>query len=36
LEITVDRESFISAPLAELRPQWAESLEATLHDEVLA
>ena len=36
LEITVDREPFISAPLAELRPLWAESLEATLHDEVLA
>jgi phosphoribosylformylglycinamidine synthase len=36
LEITVDREPFISASLAELRPLWAESLEATLHDEVLA
>jgi phosphoribosylformylglycinamidine synthase len=34
LEITVDREPFISAPLAELRPLWAESLEATLHDQV--
>jgi phosphoribosylformylglycinamidine synthase len=36
LEITVDRESFISAPLASLRKPWAESLEATLHDEVPA
>jgi phosphoribosylformylglycinamidine synthase len=35
LEITVDREPFISAPLAELRPLWAESLEATLHDQVV-
>ncbi len=34
LEITVDREPFISASLAELRPLWAESLEATLHDQV--
>ena len=36
LEITVDREPFIAAPLAELRPIWADSLEATLHDEVPA
>ena len=34
LEITVDREPFISASLAELRTPWAESLEATLHDQV--
>jgi phosphoribosylformylglycinamidine synthase len=34
LEITVDREPFISASLAELHPLWAESLEATLHDQV--
>jgi phosphoribosylformylglycinamidine synthase len=34
LEITVDREPFISASLAELRPLWAESLEATIHDQV--
>ncbi|HWA94579.1 MAG TPA: phosphoribosylformylglycinamidine synthase subunit PurL [Terracidiphilus sp.] len=32
LEITVDREPFISAPLAELRPLWAEALESTLHE----
>jgi phosphoribosylformylglycinamidine synthase subunit PurL len=36
LEINVDRESFISAPLAALRKLWAESLQATLHDEVTA
>jgi phosphoribosylformylglycinamidine synthase subunit PurL len=36
LEITVDREPFVSAPLADLRPSWAEALESTLHDEVLA
>jgi phosphoribosylformylglycinamidine synthase len=36
LEITVDGESFISAPLAELRKPWASSLEAILHDEVTA
>jgi phosphoribosylformylglycinamidine synthase len=34
LEITVDREPFISASLDELRLPWAESLEATLHDQV--
>ncbi len=34
LEITVDREPFISASLAELRSLWAESLESTLHDQV--
>jgi phosphoribosylformylglycinamidine synthase len=36
LEISVDREPFISAALAELREPWAESLEASLHIEVLA
>ena len=36
LEITVDGESFISAPLANLRKPWASSLEAILHDEVTA
>jgi phosphoribosylformylglycinamidine synthase len=35
LEITVDREPFISASLAELRAPWAESLEAMLHDQVV-
>ncbi|MGD0630291.1 MAG: phosphoribosylformylglycinamidine synthase subunit PurL [Terracidiphilus sp.] len=34
LEISVDREPFISAPLTALRKPWAESLQATLHDEV--
>ena len=36
LEILVDGETFISAPLAELRTLWASALEANLHDEVLA
>jgi phosphoribosylformylglycinamidine synthase len=36
LEISVDREPFISAPLAALRKPWADSLEATLHGEVTA
>jgi phosphoribosylformylglycinamidine synthase subunit PurL len=36
LEINVDRESFISAPIAALRKPWANSLQATLHDEVTA
>ena len=36
LEITVDRQTFISAPLAALRKPWASALEATLHDEVSA
>jgi phosphoribosylformylglycinamidine synthase II len=36
LEINVDHEPFISAPLAALRKPWAESLQATLHDEVTA
>ena len=36
LEISVDRQKFISAPLMALGTSWAESLEATLHDEVPA
>jgi phosphoribosylformylglycinamidine synthase len=36
LEILVDGETFISAPLAELRTLWANGLESALHDEVLA
>jgi phosphoribosylformylglycinamidine synthase len=36
LEISVDREPFISAPLASLRQPWASALEATLHGEVIA
>jgi phosphoribosylformylglycinamidine synthase len=36
LEISVDREPFISASLTALRKPWAESLQATLHDEVPA
>jgi phosphoribosylformylglycinamidine synthase subunit PurL len=36
LEISVDRQPFISAPLTALRTSWAQSLEATLHDEVPA
>jgi phosphoribosylformylglycinamidine synthase len=36
LEISVDREPFISASLADLRKPWASSLESILHGEVLA
>jgi phosphoribosylformylglycinamidine synthase len=36
LEISVEREPFISAPLDELRKPWASALEATLHGEVMA
>jgi phosphoribosylformylglycinamidine synthase len=36
LEVLVYGETFISASLAELRKPWANSLEATLHDEVTA
>ena len=36
LEISVYGDAFISAPLAEIRKPWAESLEATLHGEVKA
>jgi len=36
LEVLVDGEVFISAPLEELRTLWASALEASLHDEVMA
>jgi phosphoribosylformylglycinamidine synthase len=36
LEIAVYHEPFISAPLETLRKPWAEALQATLHDEVMA
>jgi phosphoribosylformylglycinamidine synthase len=36
LEILVDGEPFISAPLASLRKPWASALEATLHGEATA
>ncbi len=36
LEISVDGETFISAPLAELQTLWASALEANLHNEVPA
>ena len=36
LEVLVDGETFISAPLAQLRTLWASALEANLHDEVPA
>jgi phosphoribosylformylglycinamidine synthase len=36
LEISVDREPFISAPLADLRGVWSSALEATLLNEVRA
>jgi phosphoribosylformylglycinamidine synthase subunit PurL len=36
LEIGVDREPMISAPIESLRKPWATALEATLHGEVLA
>ena len=36
LEISVDRQPLISAPLIELRDLWAHALEAALHDEVTA
>ena len=36
LEILVDGEPFVAAPLSELRKPWASSLEAALHDEVVA
>jgi len=36
LEISVDGEPFVSAPLDSLRHPWAAALEATLHDEVTA
>jgi len=36
LEISVDGEPFIVAPLADLRKPWASALEVTLHGEVTA
>ncbi len=36
LEITVDKESFISASLSELREEWSAALEANLREEVHA
>jgi phosphoribosylformylglycinamidine synthase subunit PurL len=36
LEVNVYGDALISAPLADLRKPWADSLQATLHDEVLA
>ncbi|HZP04056.1 MAG TPA: phosphoribosylformylglycinamidine synthase subunit PurL [Terracidiphilus sp.] len=36
LEISVDRQPLISAPLADLREPWSQSLEAHLHNEVRA
>jgi len=36
IEILVYGNAFISAPLAALRKPWADSLQATLHDEVTA
>jgi phosphoribosylformylglycinamidine synthase len=36
LEINVYRETFISAPVEELRKPWAAALESALHEEVLA
>jgi phosphoribosylformylglycinamidine (FGAM) synthase-like enzyme len=36
LEISVYGNTFISAPLSELRKTWADALEATLHGEVMA
>ncbi len=36
LEILVDGEPFISAPLSELRAPWADALEANLHGEARA
>jgi phosphoribosylformylglycinamidine synthase len=36
LEISVDGQPFVSAPLASLRKPWASALEATLHGEVTA
>ncbi|MGA2730936.1 MAG: phosphoribosylformylglycinamidine synthase subunit PurL [Terracidiphilus sp.] len=36
LEISIDGDPFISAPLQELRAGWAEALESALHEEVHA
>jgi phosphoribosylformylglycinamidine synthase II len=36
LEVAVDHQALISAPLAEVRQPWSSALESALHDEVLA
>jgi phosphoribosylformylglycinamidine synthase len=36
LEISVDRETLLSAPIADLRKTWSSSLEANIHEEVTA
>ncbi|MGH9519874.1 MAG: AIR synthase-related protein, partial [Terriglobales bacterium] len=36
LQVTVDREPFVSATVADLRQPWAEALESILHGEVTA
>jgi phosphoribosylformylglycinamidine synthase len=36
LEISVDRETLLSAPIADLRKTWSSSLEANIHEEVPA
>ena len=36
VEISVDKQIFVSASLSELRTIWATSLESTLHNEVIA
>jgi phosphoribosylformylglycinamidine synthase II len=36
LDISVDHEPFIAAPLADLRKHWAAALESTLHNQVMA
>jgi phosphoribosylformylglycinamidine (FGAM) synthase-like enzyme len=36
LEISVDHQPLVSASLTDLRKPWATSLEAALHDEVIA
>ena len=36
LQVSVYRNTFISAPLTDLRKPWASALEATIHDEVSA
>jgi phosphoribosylformylglycinamidine synthase subunit PurL len=36
IEISVDRQTFVSASLADLHSAWSGSLEAALHDEVIA
>jgi len=36
LEIAVYGDTFISAPIEELRKPWASALESALHNEVMA